>query len=142
MADAPDVLAKRWFDEVWNRGDESAIDRMMHAQAIVHGLGAAPITGPDQFKPFFRQFHRAFADMRIDVVRTVVQGEMCAVHCRVRARHAGPDLGGPPTGSPVDFSGITMLRARDGLIVEGWNCFDFLTMYQQIGWVSNPVVPA
>jgi len=142
VPDAPDVLAKRWFDEVWNRRDESAIDRMMHPQAIVHGLGAAPITGPDQFKPFYRVFQRSFGEMQIDVVHTVVQGEMCAVHCRVRARHLGPDLGGPPTGSPVDFSGITMLRARDGLIVEGWNCFDFLTMYQQIGWVSNPVVPA
>jgi steroid delta-isomerase-like uncharacterized protein len=142
VADTPDVLAKRWFDEVWNRGDESAITRMLHPQALVHGLGATPITGPDQFKPFYRVFQRAFREMQIDVMRTVVQGEMCAVHCRVRARHVGPDLGGPATGSQVDFSGITMLRARDGLIVEGWNCFDFLTMYQQIGWISNPVVPA
>jgi hypothetical protein len=142
VADTPDVLAKRWFDEVWNRGDESAIARMMHPQALVHGLGATPITGPEQFKPFYRVFQRAFREMQIDVMRTVVQGEMCAVHCRVRARHVGPDLGGPATGSQVDFSGITMLRARDGLIVEGWNCFDFLTMYQQIGWISNPVVPA
>lgn len=24
-------------------------------------------------------------------------------------------------------------RIRDGLIVEAWNAFDFLTLYQQIG---------
>jgi len=24
---------------------------------------------------------------------------------------------------------------------EAWNCFDFLTMYQQIGWVSDPPLP-
>jgi hypothetical protein len=29
---------------------------------------------------------------------------------------------------------------RDGRIVEGWNTFDFLTMYQQMGWVKSPVV--
>ena len=85
MADTPDVLAKRWFDEVWDEGDESAIDRMMHPQALVHGLGAAPITGPNQFKPFFRVFHRALGDMQIDVVHTIVQGDMCAVHCHVAA---------------------------------------------------------
>jgi len=25
-------------------------------------------------------------------------------------------------------------------IAEGWNTFDFLTMYQQIGWIASPVV--
>jgi len=34
-----------------------------------------------------------------------------------------------------------MLRVQDGRIVEGWNAFDFLTMYQQLGWVGNPVAP-
>jgi hypothetical protein len=26
-----------------------------------------------------------------------------------------------------------MLRIGNDQIVEGWNCFDFLTLYQQIG---------
>jgi hypothetical protein len=29
----------------------------------------------------------------------------------------------------------------DGKLVEGWNVFDFLTMYQQIGWAATPLVP-
>lgn len=141
MADSPDVIAKRWFDEVWNKGDESAIDRMMHPQGIVHGLGATPIHGPGQFKPFFRLFNRALGEMKIEITESVVQGDMAAVHCRVVARHVGPDLGGPATGLPVDFRGITMLRVQGDQIVEGWNCFDFLALYQQIGWVGNPVLP-
>ena len=138
--ETPDELARRWFKEVWDEGDESAIDRMMHPQALVHGLGSTPIRGPEQFKPFFRVFHRALGDLKIDVVRAVVQGDTCAVHCHVVARHVGADLGGPASGAAVDFWGITILRAENGRIVEGWNCFDFLTMYQQIGWVANPVV--
>jgi predicted SnoaL-like aldol condensation-catalyzing enzyme len=142
MAETPDVLARRWFKEVWDDGDESAIDRLMHPQALVHGLGAAPIRGPEQFKPFFRVFHRALGNIKIDIAQTVVQGDTCAVHCHVVARHVGSDLGGPASGALVDFWGITILRADEkGRIVEGWNTFDFLTMYQQIGWVSNPVLP-
>lgn len=34
-----------------------------------------------------------------------------------------------------------MIRVEDGKIVEGWNCFDMLGMYQQIGWVANPPLP-
>jgi predicted SnoaL-like aldol condensation-catalyzing enzyme len=141
MGETPDVLARRWFKEVWDDGDESAIDRLMHPQALVHGLGSAPIRGPEQFKPFFRVFHRALGDLKIEIARTVVQGDTCAVHCHVIARHVGADLGGPATGSPVDFWGMTILRAENGMVVEGWNCFDFLTMYQQIGWVAEPVLP-
>ncbi len=58
-----------------------------------------------------------------------------------RHRHAGHALGGPPTGKPVDFTGITIARVENGQIVKGWNAFDFLALYQQIGWVPNPVTP-
>jgi hypothetical protein len=36
---------------------------------------------------------------------------------------------------------MTIARVQDGRIVEGWNCFEFLSMYQQIGWVQSPVLP-
>jgi hypothetical protein len=41
----------------------------------------------------------------------------------------------------VNFNGIVIARVVDGRLVEGWNCFDFLTMYQQIGWVKTPPLP-
>ena len=46
---------------------------------------------------------------------------------------------GLPGGQPIDFWGIAMIRVEDGKIVEGWNCFDILSMYPQIGWVANPL---
>jgi hypothetical protein len=36
---------------------------------------------------------------------------------------------------------MTIIRVEDGMIVEGWNSFDMLSMYQQIGWVANPPLP-
>ena len=97
--------------------------------------------GPEQFKPFFHAFKKALANISVHVEQAVVQGDTVAVLCHVTARHAGDTLGGPATGRDVDFWGSTIVRVKDGQIVEGWNTFDFLTMYQQIGWVSNPVTP-
>jgi len=34
---------------------------------------------------------------------------------------------------PVEFWGFTLARVVDGQLVEGWNSFDFLAMYEQIG---------
>jgi predicted ester cyclase len=142
MSQTPDALAREWFAQVWNQLDESAIDRLMHPEGLVHGLGPEPLRGPDQFKPFFHTFRNALGGIRVDITRTVVQGDTCAVLCRVVATHVGHTLGAPATNRDVDFTGITMLRVKDGRIVEGWNVFDFLTMYQQIGWVASPVLPA
>ena len=83
----------------------------------------------------------ALGDLEVKVLRTVVQGDMVAAHCHVVARHVGEALGGPPTGKPVEIFGMAIVRVADGKLVEGWNCFDFLTMYQQLGWVKAPVVP-
>ena len=144
MAGAPDQVVRRWFTEVWNEGREDAIDRLLAPDARVYGLGGPdgrPILGPAAFKPFFEMMRRALGDVEIEIERTVVEGEMCAAHCRVRARHIGPTLGAPATNRPVEFWGMCITRVRDGQIVEGWNCFDFLAMYQQLGWVKNPPLP-
>ena len=53
---------------------------------------------------------------------------------RIRSRVTATNRG-------ADFWGMTMFRVKDGRLVEGWNAFDFLTMYQQLGWVKSPVLP-
>lgn len=142
MTQTPDAVMRAWFDQVWNKLDESAIDRLMHPQAVAHGLGPQPLDGPAGFRALFHTFRDALGDIRIDVVRTVTQDDMCLAHCHVTAKHVGPTLGGPATNKHVDYWGMTLARVKDGQIVEGWNCYDFLKMYQQMGWVGDPVLPA
>ena len=139
-----DAVVRQWFKEVWNEGKESTIDRLLAADAKVYGLGAPgdpPMVGAAAFKPVFHAFRNAIGNMRIDVERTIVDGEWCAAFCRVKGKHVGDALGGAPTNRTVEFTGTVLVRVRDGKLVEGWNVFDFLLMYQQIGWVKNPVTP-
>jgi predicted ester cyclase len=144
MSLTPDAVTRQWFKEVWDEGKEEAIDRLMAPDGIVHGLsghGGPPMIGPAAFKPVFHMFREALGDLEIVIERTLVDGEFCAAFCRVKGRHVGRALGGEPTGRSVELNGVTITRVRDGKLIEGWNVFDFLTMYQQMGWVPNPVVP-
>jgi len=136
-----DALIRAWFQEVWVKGDESAINRLMHPDAVVRGLSGDALRGPEAFKPYYRVMRDALGDINIVIERVVVEGDWCAALCHITAKHTGHALGGQPTNRPLKFHGITMTRSKDGQIVEGWNAFDFLTMYQQIGWLSNPVLP-
>ena len=141
----PDQLIRAWFHEVWDEGREDSIDRLLAADAQVHGLigadGPTTMIGPEQFKTFFRMMRDALGDLELRVVRTIVQDEIVAAHCQVVARHVGDSLGGPPTNRPVQFEGVTIARVKDGKFIEGWNFFDLLSMYQQLGWVKAPVLP-
>ena len=142
MADTPDSIVRRWFKEVWDDGREEVIDALMAPYAVAYGLPGGPIQGPTAFKPLFRMFRDALGDLSIEVVRTVTEGDVVAAQCHVTGRHSGAAFGGEATGQAVDFWGIAIIRVEDGKIVEGWNCFDMLSMYQQIGWVANPPLPA
>ncbi len=137
MSLQPAELLRTWFDEVWCKGQEAAIDRLMAEEAVAHGLPGGDMNGAAGFRQVFKAFRGAFPDIHIAVDHTITQGDMVSTHCRVTGTHTGEGLGIKPTGKRVDFEGMTIARVVDGQIREGWNCYDFLTMYQQLG-----VVPA
>lgn len=134
-----DAVVRSWFQEIWNEGREDAIDRLADANFVAHG--APSLRSTADFKVLYRQFRQALSDINVTVEQAVTQGEYCAGYLRVRARHTGDGFGGAPTNRVVQFDGVVMALVRDGRIVEGWNCFDFLSMYQQIGWVNTPPTP-
>ncbi len=130
------AFIRRWFEEVWNKGREEAIDEMFAEEGVAHGLAdeaGSDLRGPAGFKPFFRRFRDAFPDIRVAVKDCVCEGDRAAARCRVRATHAGGGLGVAATNNPIEFDGLCIVRVRDGQIVEAWNNFDFMSMFQQLG---------
>lgn len=129
-------VIRRWFEEVWNRGREEAIDELFDEEGLAHGLAdeaGSALRGPTGFKPFFRRFREAFPEIEVSVEDTVSEGEKVAARCTVRGRHRGDTLGFKATDSSVEFEGICIVRIRNGKIVEAWNNFDFMSMFQQLG---------
>ena len=47
----------------------------------------------------------------------------------------------PDSNQPVRFTGVAILRIKDGKIVEAWNNFDFHTLSRQIGTLVQSEVP-
>jgi steroid delta-isomerase-like uncharacterized protein len=136
MSEANKKLVLRWFEEVWNKGRSEAIDEMFSAEGIAHGLSedeANPLRGPQNFRTFHATFREAFPDMIIIVEDTIAEGDKVVARCRVRGKHQGNSLGIAATNSPVEFTGIAIVRVENGKIVEAWNNFDFMKMYRQLG---------
>lgn len=127
MRNAQSTLLYRWFDEVWNKGDESAIDKFLAHDTRAHGIVAADQPGgAEGFKVFFRAFRDQFHDIRVDVKEVIGQDDMESARTDVSATHV-------LSGRPVKFTGMCMARIADGKIAEAWNNYDFLDMHLQTG---------
>ena len=136
MSEENKALLRRWFEEVWNKGRSDAIDEMFAADGIAHGLSDdedQPLRGPAGFKPFHEIFCGAFPDIEVVVEDMIAEGDLVAARCSVRGKHTGDHLGIAASNAPVQFTGMSIVRIKDGKIVEGWNNFDFMKMNKQIG---------
>lgn len=103
------------------------IDELFAPDGIAHGLSddpASPLRGPTNFKQFHAQFRGAFPDMTIAIEDLIAEGDKVVARCSVRGQHSGNNLGIAATSSPVEFTGMTIVRIKDGKIVEAWNNFD------------------
>ncbi len=136
-----DTIQHRWFGQVWNEGRADMIDELTCHDVIGHGIvdhEGNEIRGVDAFRRFYKSFRGAFPDIHIAIEDTVSEGDRIVSLCRVTATHLGDGLGVAPTNKKVEFTGMCMMRIKDGMIAESWNSFDFLTLFQQIGLVQMP----
>lgn len=121
-------LLQQWYDEVWNKSNEAFIDKMMTKDVIVHGLDPSGTTkGIENFRSFYKNFRGSFPSVHVEVTPLVNDAEFATAYCVVSAKSA--------TGKDVSFSGLCVVRYKDGKLAEGWNNFDFLKMYQQLGHI-------
>src|SRR5579872_2325364 len=119
----------RWYDQLWNCGNEDTIGEMMHEQCRAFGLGPEPVKGPEGFRVFYRGFIENYSDINVTVDKNLVDGDYVITLCTARAIHK-------ESGRPVNFTGNSVALIENGKITSAWNYFDFLTMYMQTGKIT------
>ncbi len=136
MSVANKVLVYRWYEEVWNKKRESAIDEMLSPDVVLYGLTDNPteaLVGTAGFKKYWEQMIGIFPDLQVAVESTISEDDRVAARCSLRATHTGVGLGVAPTGKKVHITGIRICTFRDAKVVEAWNNFDILAVYRQLG---------
>lgn len=134
MSDANRALIYEWFEEVWNRKNEAAIDRLLHPQCKSHGFPDPDgfLVGPEGFKTIHRNFCGAFPDLAVEVEDVLVEGNRAAVRFKTRMTHTGPHLGFPASGKKVELAASSFIITDGHQILEGWNFMDLQAMIQKL----------
>ena len=117
-----------WYEEVWNKGNAAAIDELLAPEVIAYGLGPGEyMQGTAAFKESYAGFGSMFSDVHVHIDAVMVNGDMETALCHVTASSV-------PGKKPLAFKGLCMAKFENGQIVKAWNYFDFLKMYEQLGY--------
>ena len=123
MSKTCDVLVKRWFEEVWNKGRREVIGELLSPESVFH-VGDTATVGQEAFYPFFDRMQAAFSEIRICVHDAIAEGDKVCLRWSGTMRHTGDGLGVPPTNEQLNISGISIMRIANSRLIESWQHWD------------------
>ncbi|WP_189644618.1 ester cyclase [Luteimonas gilva] len=131
------ALGRRYFEEVWNRGDLDALDRLLAPGYVNHTPSTPnPPPGPAGLKPIISAIRRAFPDLHYEIRDIVATDDTVVMRVRMTGTHRGDLFGLAPTGKRIAVDQINIERIRGGRIVEHWRVTDELSLMKQLGAVK------
>jgi len=132
--EANKALVRRFYEEVWNRGNLDVTSEVFASDYVRHDLRPTEaLPGPAGQAKVAADFRSAFPDLRMELDLILAGGDLVAARWTTAGTNTGPWGGRPPTGKRAKFSGVNIFRIRDGKIVELRNHRDDLGLMQQIG---------
>tara|TARA_B110000003_G_scaffold196461_2_gene195143 strand:- start:1362 stop:1793 length:432 start_codon:yes stop_codon:yes gene_type:complete len=77
-------------------------------------------------------------DYREEIKLLLDSGDYIIVELLIHGTHTGPLGNMPPTGKAVSFRDVTILKLRNGKIIEQRGLSDHLSLFQQLGVTAIP----
>ena len=127
-------LVRRFYDEVWNRGNVEFASQVFGDDYVRHDLRPSQaLPGPAGQAKIAADFREAFPDLRFDVELVLGEDELVAARWTATGTHTGRWGAVEPTGLRATFSGVNIFRFADGKVAEIWNHRDDLGLMFQLG---------
>src|SRR5258708_38594660 len=101
-------------------------------------MASMTIQGKEAFKQFLSMYLTAFPDLHFTIEDIIAEGDTVVVRFTFRGTHQGDLMGIPPTGKQVVVTGIDIICAANGKVVEEWVNRDELSLLQQLGVIPTP----
>lgn len=136
------ALVLQLYEEVWNRGNLDFVNAAVAENFQDHPskrFYSVPNSGRAAISEAAKHFRAALPDFHYQMIQIVSEGDRVYHLGRITGTHAAPFFQVPPSGKPINITGITGYRFENGKIVESWGIMDIAGLMQQMGMV--PAAP-
>lgn len=133
MTNDPVLLGRRLFEDMLSPGNWSVATDILDPSVVMHHPAAPePIAGLPAVQGMLAAFRAGFPDMSISVLDAFGEGDKAVVRWQMSGTNTGNLFGAPPTGKAVTVTGISIVRAAGGRIVEDWVNEDTAGLMRQL----------
>ena len=137
------AVARRFIDEVWNKGNLAVIDELVAPNAVAHDPNNPnAVPGPAGTRQVVSLYRNAFPDMHFTLEDVIAERDKVVTRLSATGTHQRDLPGIPATNRRATIEGITITRYEDGKSVESWVSFDFLGLFRQLGVVPSQEILA
>ncbi len=133
-------VVRRYYEEVFNKGELDALDELAVAEYEEHDPLPGQETGRDGLRNRVTMLIAAFAP-QFTIEDLIAEGDRVVARWTNSGVHRADFMGIPPTERTVNVTGIDVHRLQDGKMVEHWHVVDMLSMLVQLGVVTLPGAP-
>jgi predicted ester cyclase len=140
------AIVGRWFTGFWGKMyNVSIVDELAAPDMLLQYSLHEPRRGRDDIKAFMNDFRAAFPDLNFwGAADLIAEGDYVVGRWEGGGTHTGPGftdflVGALPanTGRKMKFTGTTVLKLREGQIVEEIGLDDGVTALTQLGLIKN-----
>jgi steroid delta-isomerase-like uncharacterized protein len=133
--------ARRFVDEVMNKGNLAVIDELSGETFVDHTLPPGVPSNSQGFKGFVTMFRTAFPDLHYRIDDEIAEGDRVVQRTTASGTMKGDFQGMPASGKSAAWQEIHITRFANGKAVEHWGVVDQLSMLQQLGFAEAPGQP-
>ena len=128
------ALVRRFYEEVWVKGNLDAADDVFAENYVRHDFRTTDaLPGPEGQKRIAADFRAAFPDLRFEIQLLIADDEYVVGRWTASGTNLGPWGSLEPTGRSITFSAANIFRFEGGEVVELWNHRDDLGLMEQLG---------
>ena len=126
------ALARRWFEEAWNKGNYVVGEELIASTFILRHAGPDTPPGPEALLRTVKSGRAGFTDLHYTMHDQTAEDDRVVTHWTMTGTHTGPFWGMQPTGRSLTISGATMFVVRDGQFVDYWSFWDSASIRRQL----------
>ena len=138
MSEENKALTRRFYEEIFNKGNLDAIDQLCSPDFVIHTPPPGMDPSSEGLKQMLDIFRQAFSDMNVTVDEMVAEGDTVVSRTSMRGTHTGDMMGIAPTGKQFSIRGMDLIHIVDGKATEVWHFEEELAFWQQLG-VAPPM---
>jgi predicted ester cyclase len=121
-----------YIQAIFNEARFDELDGFLAPEYAIKDAPPGSAEGAAGIREVVTMFRTGFPDMVITLDEVIGEGDWVASKSTLRGTQTGEFFGVAPTGRPVSVSSLTMVRFRDGKLLESWVKNDVAAMMRQL----------